>query len=70
VVLVLPPGPHGEKLRAEGFRWVPVPMARRSLNPLREVFVLSALWRLYRREKPGIAHHFTIKCVVYGGLAS
>ncbi|MGQ0593366.1 MAG: glycosyltransferase family 4 protein [Gammaproteobacteria bacterium] len=70
VVLVSPPGPYGEKLRAEGFRWVPVPMARRSINPIREVFVLWALWRLYRREKPDIAHHFTIKCVVYGGLAA
>ena len=70
VVLVSPPGPYGEKLRAEGFRWVSVPMARRSLNPMREVFVLLALWRLYRREKPDIAHHFTIKCVVYGGLAA
>lgn len=70
VVLVSPPGPYGEKFRAEGFRWVPVPMVRRSLNPMREVFVLWALWRLYRREKPDIAHHFTIKCVVYGGLAA
>jgi len=70
VVLASPPGPYGEKFRAEGFRWVSVPMVRRSLNPMREVFVLWALWRLYRREKPDIAHHFTIKCVVYGGLAA
>jgi glycosyltransferase involved in cell wall biosynthesis len=70
VVLASPPGPYGEKLRAEGFRWVPVPMAWRSVNPIREAFVLWALWRLYRREKPDIAHHYTIKCVVYGGLAA
>jgi len=70
VLLVSPPGPYGEKFRAEGFRWVSVPMVRRSLNPVREVVVLWALWRLYRREKPDIAHHFTIKCVVYGGLAA
>ncbi|MGH8627419.1 MAG: glycosyltransferase family 4 protein, partial [Gammaproteobacteria bacterium] len=70
VVMVSPPGPYGEKLRGEGFRWVSVPMARRSLNPIREVFLLWALWRLYRRERPDIAHHFTIKCVVYGALAA
>ena len=70
VVLVSPPGPYGEKLRAEGFRLVSLSMARRSVNPIREVFVLWALWRLYLREKPDIAHHFTIKCVVYGGLAA
>ncbi len=70
VVMVSPPGPYGEKLRAEGFRWIAVPMTRRSLNPVREAFLLAALWRLYRREKPDIAHHFTIKCVVYGALAA
>ena len=48
----------------------PVPMARRSVNPMREAFLLCALWRLYRRERPDLAHHFTTKCVVYGGLAA
>lgn len=70
VVLVSPPGPYGERLRHAGFRWIPVPMTRRSLNPIREARLLWTLWRLYRREKPDIAHHFTIKCVVYGALAA
>ena len=70
VVMVSPPGPYGEKLEADGFRWIPVPMARRSLNPLREAWLLWRLFCVYQAEKPDIAHHFTIKCVVYGGLAS
>jgi len=69
VVLVSPDGPYGERLRAAGFRWLPVPMSRRSLNPLREVALLARLVMLYRRERPDVAHHFTIKCVVYGSLA-
>lgn len=70
VIMVSPPGPYGAKLEAEGFRWIAVPMERRSLNPLREVWLLWKLMRLYRKEKPDIAHQFTIKCVVYGGLAA
>jgi glycosyltransferase involved in cell wall biosynthesis len=34
---------------------------------------LLALWRLirlYRTERPDLAHHFTIKCVLYGGIAA
>ena len=27
VVMMSPPGPYGKKLEAEGFRWIPVPMA-------------------------------------------
>ncbi|MCX7155361.1 MAG: glycosyltransferase family 4 protein [Rhodocyclales bacterium] len=70
VVMVSPSGPYGKRLEAEGFRWIAVPMARRSLNPLRELWLLWRLIRVYQTEKPDIAHHFTIKCVVYGGLAA
>ncbi|MBG0792647.1 glycosyltransferase family 4 protein [Methylocystis sp. H62] len=68
LLLVSPPGPYGEKLRAAGFRWIPAPMERMSLNPLRELALLSWLWRLMRKERPDIVHTFTIKCAVYGGL--
>ncbi len=70
VVMVSPPGPYGEKLEAEGFKWILVPMERRSLHPIME---LKFLWRLaciYRKLKPDLVHHFTIKCVVYGGMAA
>ena len=70
LLLISPPGPYGEKLRALGLRWEPVPMDRRSLNPLREAAVLAHLWRLFRRERPDLVHGFTIKCAVYGSLAA
>jgi glycosyltransferase involved in cell wall biosynthesis len=70
VVMVSPPGPYGEKLEAAGFRWIPVPMSRRSLNLFCEIRPFWRLFCIYRAEKPDIAHHFTIKCVVYGGLAA
>src|SRR5690606_12026623 len=70
VLLLSPDGPHGEKLRALGLRWQPVPMDRRSLNPLREAMLLGHLVRLMRREKPALVHGFTIKCAVYGSLAA
>ncbi|MFP5357277.1 MAG: glycosyltransferase, partial [Gammaproteobacteria bacterium] len=70
VLLVSPDGPYGEKLRALGLRWQPVPMQRRSLNPLRETLLLLHLVRLLRRERPDVVHAFTIKCAVYGSLAA
>ncbi len=70
VVLVSPPGPYGEKLKALGFRWISAPMERRSLSPVRELALLGWLWRLMRREQPDVVHGFTIKCAVYGGLAA
>ena len=70
LLLISPPGPYGDKLRALGLRWQPVPMDRRSLNPLREVVLLWHLWRLFRRERPDLVHGFTIKCGVYSSLAA
>ncbi|MEY3787270.1 MAG: hypothetical protein RIQ94_224 [Pseudomonadota bacterium] len=70
VVMVSPFGPYGKKLEEEGFRWIAVQMDRRSLNPLTETKLIWRLICIYNVEKPDIAHHFTIKCVVYGGLAA
>jgi Glycosyltransferase len=70
VLLISPPGPYGDKLRAMGLRWEPLPMERRSLNPLREMALLWHLVRLLRRERPMLVHGFTIKCAVYGSLAA
>ena len=70
VLLISPHGPYGEKLRELGLPWQPVPMDRRSLNPLREAALLLHLTRMLRRERPDIVHGFTIKCAVYGSLAA
>lgn len=70
VLLISPPGPYGEKLRALGLRWEALPMDRRSLNLMREGRLLWYLWRFLRREQPDIVHGFTIKCAVYGALAA
>lgn len=68
VVMLSPPGRYGPLLEREGFRWIPLDMQRRSLNPARELALIRRLSAVYRAEKPDIVHHFTIKCVVYGSL--
>ena len=70
VLLISPPGEYGSRLLAQGFRWEALPMDRKSLNPLQELRFLAYLCRLYRRERPALVHHFTIKCVVYGSIAA
>ncbi len=70
VVLLSPPGPYGEKLNALGLRWIPAPMDRLSLNPIRELRLLLWLVRCIRREQIDLIHGFTIKSAVYGSLAA
>lgn len=70
VLLISPQGPYGARLLNLGLKWQPVPMDRRSLNPLREARLLVHLVRLFRRERPDIVHGFTIKCAVYGSISA
>jgi glycosyltransferase involved in cell wall biosynthesis len=69
VLLLSPPGPYGEKLRALGFDWRPVPMRRRGLNPVGELLFVARLWALLRAERPDLLHNFTFKCAIYGSIA-
>lgn len=68
-VLVGPRDEYSEKLVAEGFAWRELYLPRARLNPFRELRSLLDFVRLYRRERPEAAHHFTIKCIIYGTLA-
>ncbi len=70
LLLISPPGTYGERLRALGLRWEPLPMDRGSLNPLSELRLLSYLRKLFRRERPVLVHGFTIKCAIYGSLVA
>lgn len=70
VVLVSPDGKYSERLIKAGFRWIAFPLSRRRLNPFAELLTIINLVRLYRRERPMLAHHFTVKCVLYGSIAA
>ncbi|MCB0579684.1 MAG: glycosyltransferase family 4 protein [Phaeodactylibacter sp.] len=45
-------------------------LAAQRRNPLWDLLLLWELYRIYRRERPDIALHFTIKPNIYGSLAA
>lgn len=61
---------HGERIRREGFRLVPIGLRRRSLAPWLEAAAIAELARLYRRERPDLVHHVAMKPALYGSLAA
>jgi len=65
--------PHDEyvpKLVERGFRHVPVKMDRKSINPVKDIGFLSALYKIYETERPDIVFHFTPKVNIYGAIAA
>lgn len=70
VVLLSPSGEYSTRLEQAGFQRIPFPLSRQGMNPFSEWITLWRLSRLYCRERPDLAHHYTIKCVLYGSLAA
>ena len=67
---VAPKSSYGEKLKEFGIRFHPLEMNRKGKNPFRDFGLFLRLFRLYRKERPDIVHHFTIKPVIYGSFAA
>lgn len=61
---------HGEAIRRAGIRLIPFNLSRRGMNPLSELAVIARLIVVYRKEKPDIVHHVSMKPVLYGSLAA
>ena len=61
---------HGERIQEKGLRVIPIRLRRRSRNPLDEILAIYDLAQIYRKERPDIVHHVTIKPVLYGSWAA
>lgn len=57
-------------LTAQGARLRQYPLDRKGLNPLRDICTFTALFRLFREERPDLLFASTIKPVIYGCLAA
>ena len=70
VTLISPPGRYVKQLQSKGLTWLPIKLARRGVNPIRELVSFLQIYRIYRFAHFDTVHHFTIKCVIYGSLAA
>src|SRR5690242_8064487 len=70
VVVVAGETGRGRAIADQGFRFIPLPITRNSLNPLVELQTFAFLIRSYRRLHPAMIHHSTVKPVVYGSIAA
>jgi len=64
------PDETSAQLEAAGIHFHPVPFSRKGRHPLRELRTFFQVVALYRRIRPDLVHHVTIKPIVYGGLAA
>ena len=70
VTVVCPADAYVSRLQAAGAQWAEWRLERAGMNPRGEWAALCALGRIYRRERPDLVHHFTIKSILYGTWAA
>ena len=70
VYAVAPPGRFASSIEGMGVEFVPWEINRSSLNPFLELRSLLDLMRIYRRLKPDLVQHYTVKPNVYGAVAA
>lgn len=58
------------KIESLGVPFVGLPVNKRAVNPVSDLILIWSLYRWYRRERPEVVHHFTIKPVIYGSIAA
>ncbi len=58
------------KLLEMGVEYYPIRIKRAGVNPLVDLFTIADLINLMRRVKPSIVLSYTIKPIIYGGLAA
>lgn len=61
---------QGQRIAEHGFEYHPLSMSPHGMNPLMELRSVLELAALYRRTRPDLLHHVTIKPVIYGSLAA
>jgi len=70
VALAPPDGLDAAAVAALGIRFEAIPLERAGLNPLGDLVTLLALRRRIARHRPDVVFAYTIKAVIYAGLAA
>ena len=70
VLAIAPPDDYSSRLEAAGCRFIPLPMANKGTRPDQDFGLMRRLAAIYRRERPAVVLHYTIKPNIYGTLAA
>ena len=71
VLAIAPPDDYSARLETElGCRYVPVRMENKGTNPAKDAQLTRRFYKIYKRERPDVVLHYTIKPNIYGTLAA
>ncbi|MDX5436907.1 MAG: glycosyltransferase family 4 protein [Pontibacter sp.] len=69
VVAIAPKDAYSERLVAAGCKFVPVAMEQ-GTNPFTDMWLIWRLYQTYKKVRPDVVLHYTIKPNIYGAIAA
>ncbi len=70
VIVLAPRDEYTDRIVASGTEFYPIRLSAKGRNPFREILTAAAFLRAYRRLRPDVVLHYTIKPNLYGSLAA
>lgn len=70
VITIAPKDNYTYKLIDMGCRHIPLKMDSRGANPLKDFLLILELYRIYKKIRPDVILHYTIKPNIYGTIAA
>jgi glycosyltransferase involved in cell wall biosynthesis len=70
VITIAPKDTYTYKLMDLGCRHIPVKMDSRGANPIKDFLLVLELYWIYKKIKPDVILHYTIKPNIYGTIAA
>jgi hypothetical protein len=67
---IAPKDEYSEKLKSLGCKYHVVKMDSRGANPVKDLALTFELYNIYRKIRPDLVLHFTIKPNIYGTIAA
>ncbi|MBN1899034.1 MAG: glycosyltransferase family 4 protein [Spirochaetes bacterium] len=59
---------YTDKLKQEGFKFLPLKVDRKGLNPVKDFLLFIRIMAIIKKEKPDLVLNFTIKPVIYASF--
>jgi glycosyltransferase involved in cell wall biosynthesis len=70
VITIAPKDHFTSKLEDMGCQHIPVKMDSRGANPVKDFLLIFELFLIYRKAKPDVILHYTVKPNIYGTIAA
>jgi len=61
---------RSNEITKEGINFIDIPFSRSGTNLIEEVKTIWSFYKIYKKVKPDVVHHITLKPVIYGSVIS